>query len=272
MKVLYYLLLLMTAYSCRKDSTSNSNNGNRLIAVSANGKTEETFEYRNDLLTKHSVLGCESIPWDKFEYIYKDGKIEKLNMTLGTGFGDAVIQGYDGCDPLQKTILEEKYEYDNQGRLLRAYSQRESPVFWDYPKQWGSKFQYNANGQIEMEVHFFVFNGIEQVHDSTLLSYDSEGNITQSTWKTGNGNEYVTSYEYDHSLLNPFYQIKQRRYKFSAASNIVNPFTISPKYVVRVGRITRQVLDRKDSLPVRVLENDDDYPFDDGIEYLYTYQ
>lgn len=272
MKVLYYLLLFITAYSCRKDSSNHSSNGNRLVAVSANGKIDETFEYKNDLLIKYSVLGCESIPWDKFEYIYKEGKIEKLIMTLGTGFGDARIQGYDGCDPHQKTILEEKFEYDNRGRLLSTFSQRESPVFWDYPKQWASKFRYNTKGQIEMEVNSFIINGIEQVYDSTLLFYDSEGNITQTIWKPLGGYESVINYEYDHSLLNPFHLIKQRRYNFREAVSVVSPFTVSPKYLVRRGNIIRKVLARKDSLPVRVLENSADYPIEDGVEYVYTYQ
>jgi len=239
MRKFTFLLFLVAVLGCEKDADNGGNADNiRLVSISADNKVYQSFEYSNSRLIKENNFGfCTTTPLDEFAYSYQGSKLDNIDITLRSPYSSSIA----ACDPSAGERSNEKFEYDNAGRLVKITRPMSHTTF-----------QYNAKGQVEKQL-FYASNNLRP-YDSTSFNYDQVGNIIEETH--GQGTSY---YQYDDKK-NPFYLMKQRPGWISA-------FNTSPNNVIKgtgASQFERSILSYTVDLPSRVFEN--------GVEYQYVYK
>jgi RHS Repeat len=235
MKKILFLFLLAAASGCRKDT----DNPILLRQIKLDNNVSQSFEYANGLLLKERWFGfcTNNNPLDEFTYFYRNGRLDKLETNARSVYSSMIA----ACDPASGIKSEEKFEYDNQGRLLKV-TRTSSYVL----------FEYNLDNLVQKQV-LYQTSGVA-INFSTFI-YDSRGNLVEVTDDRGN----VSRYDYDDKK-NPFYLMKQK-------PGWISPFNISPNNVIKATGFTsfeRKITAYHNNLPVRVVEN--------GVNYSYIYQ
>ncbi|PLK44379.1 RHS repeat domain-containing protein [Emticicia sp. TH156] len=239
MKKLFVFSVISLALGCAKPSAEpNPLAGEKkLVALTANNKPNQKFEYNNHLLVKENLfIGCETNPTDEYTYEYKNGRVSRLLTTLRSLYSSSMAL----CDPAAGMKSEETFEYNNAGQLLKVM--RASST---------TEYTYNAKGQVVKQA--VVSNGSAYV---TTYEYDTRGNLIKQTDPGGAS----TYYTYDDKI-NPYYKINHRPQWISA-------FNKSPNNVIKAtGKVSfeRTFSYSTDGYPVEVYE-------DNLVTYKFVYK
>jgi hypothetical protein len=236
---LFLVALLTGLVACEKETIHKTKENGWLKEIRSGDKIHQQFIYKGESLVEEKWFGfeCKDNPTDVFAYIYQQGKITSLQVTLRSLYSSTAAL----CDPATGIHSEENFEYDAQGRLSKTVRNTSYTIY-----------TYNANGFIEKQT---IHSTDGTVQSTTSFRYDAKGNIVQEIDTQGNS----TQYQYDDQP-NPFYLINQRPGWISA-------FNKSPNNVLKVtGAVTfdRTIEYFPNGLPRRVLEN--------GVYYTYHYE
>ncbi len=214
---------------CKKDSVSP---GSRIVSVTVNGKTHQTFEYdvKGRLLWEKEYFSCTTTPMNEYIYTYEDNRLLKVNSTVRTYYSSVV------CDPAKGFSTEEFIGYDNSGKIIKVVRPAGT-----------TDYVYNQQGLVFKKL---LGGGINKLYE---YYYDSRGNVIKEIDAVG----HVTEFEFDSSP-NPFYEHR---------SNVGTPFTMSPNNIIKgkgANNFVRK-FEYKSNMPVKVVE-------DNGQTYEYHYQ
>jgi hypothetical protein len=242
MKKALIALTFSLLLSCKEDSIDQIlTDGNKLVEIKYNGKTNSTFEYQNNKLTKENHFAFCDNPSDEFFYEYQGEKLIQVK-TIFRGFYsnsskicDPNSEGFRSTDTL-------KYENNRITRITRSSSTAAI-----------STFIYNSNGRIEKEI---LSDKSGKIYTETTYKYDFRGNLIEE-----NGQYGKTIYEYDNKV-NPLYLNKSRLHDISA-------FSTSPNNVLKANgasNFERKITEYNNKdLPVKVIENNGNIV----LEYFY---
>ncbi len=226
--VLTFSLLL----GCKENSIDQIlTDGNRLIEIKSNGKTNTTFEYQNNKLIKENHFGICDNPSDEIFYEYQGENLSQVkSISRGIYSNSSTI-----CDPNSEGIRNtDMLEYENN-RIIRITRTLSTSAI--------STFFYNSNGQVNKHVSS---DKSGKIYTETTYKYDSIGNLIEQ-----NGQYGKTNYEYDNKV-NPHYLIKSQLH-------LISPFSTSPNNVLRANgasNFERKITEYNDrDLPVTIIEN-----------------
>lgn len=242
MKKTLTLLIFSLLIGCKESSIDQLlADGNRLVEIKSNGKTNTTFEYQNNKLVKENNFAFCDNPSDEFFYEYQGENLSQVrSITRGFYSNSSKI-----CDPNSEGMRTTEFlEYENN-RVVRITRSLATAAI--------STFIYNSNGLVEKHI---LSDKSGKVYSEKTYKYDFRGNIIEE-----NGQYGKTIYEYDNKV-NPLYLIKSRLHSISAFSN-------SPNNVIRASGVTnfeRKITEYNDKgLPVKVIENNGKLV----LEYIY---
>ncbi len=232
MKKIFILLIFSILISCKDNSIDQIlGEGNRLVEIKNNGKTDATFEYQNNRLIKENHFSSCNNPSDEFFYEYQGEKLTQFKSIMRgiySSFSKICDQSSEG---LRTTDFLE-YENNRITRITRSSSTAAI-----------STFVYNSSGRIEKHI---LSDKSGKVYSETTYKYDFRGNIIEE-----NGQYGKTIYEYDNKV-NPYYLIRSRVHSISA-------FSTSPNNVIKASgtsNFERKITEYNDKdLPVKVIEN-----------------
>ena len=205
--------------------------GNRLVEIKYNGKTNATFEYQNNKLIKENQYSFCDNPSDELFYEYQSDRLSQVkSISRGIYSNSSKI-----CDPNSEGLRSTdtlKYENNRITRITR--SSLTAAI---------STFIHNSNGKVEKEI---LSNNLGEIYTETSYRYDFRGNLIEK-----NGRYGKTTYEYD-SKVNPYYLIKSQ-------PNMISAFTTSPNNVIKASgesNFERKIAEYNDkNLPVTIIEN-----------------
>jgi hypothetical protein len=242
MKKALIALTFSLLLSCKENSIDQIlTDGNKLVEIKSNGKTNSTFEYQNNKLIKENNYSFCDNPSDELFYEYQGEKlIQVKSISRGIYSNSSKI-----CDPNSEGIRNtDMIEYENNRitRITRTLSTASISTFF-----------YNSNGQVNKHV---TSDKSGKVYAETTYKYDLRGNLIEE-----NGQYGKTTYEYDNKV-NPYYLIKSRLHSISA-------FSTSPNNVIKANgasNFERKINEYNDKdLPVKVVENNGNLV----LEYFY---
>ena len=226
--VLTFSLLL----GCKENSIDQILiDGNKLVEIKYNGKTNATFEYQDNKLTKENRFAFCDNPSDELFYEYQSDRLSQVkSISRGIYSNSSKI-----CDPNSvglRTTDTLKYENNRIIRITRSLSTAAI-----------STFIYNSTGRVEREI---LSDKSGKTYTETTYKYDFRGNLVEE-----NGRYGKTVYEYDNRV-NPYYLIKSRLHSISA-------FSTSPNNVIKASgasNFERKVTEYNDrNLPVKIIES-----------------
>jgi hypothetical protein len=240
MKGIWSVCAGILCFSCAYETIQKIPSGARLVQVQVDSQVEQTFEYSSDRLTKEFFFdtSCPANPADQFVYIYRNDRLNKLEMNLRGFYSSASIP----CKSKSEKLFEEFFTYDDRGRITKIAR-----------KNSYSLFEYNENHLVAKEL-LYLSNGTPR--GWKIFDYDPKGNLIRETDSDGN----KTEYEYDNNP-NPFYSMSQR-------PQWISPFNKSPNNVIRaIGttKFERTLTYNTEGFPIEILEAD-------GKVYTYRYR
>jgi hypothetical protein len=242
MKKILILLAFSLLMSCKENSIDQIlTDGNRLIEIKYNGKTNATFEYQNNKLIKENHYSFCDNPSDEFFYEYQGEQLSQVKTIMrGIYSNSSKI-----CDPSSEGLRStDMLEYENN-RIIRITRTLSTASI--------STFLYNSNGRVEKHVSS---DKSGKIYAETTYKYDFRGNLIEE-----NGQYGKTIYEYDNKM-NPYYLIKSRVHSISA-------FSTSPNNVIKAtgfSNFERKITEYNDKdLPIKVIENNGNLM----LEYIY---
>jgi hypothetical protein len=242
MKKIFIVLIFSLLIGCKESSIDQIlTDGNRLVEIKSNGKTNATFEYQNNKLTKENRFAFCDNPSDEFFYEYQGEKLSQVrSITRGFYSNSSKI-----CDPNSEGMRTTDFlEYENN-RIVRITRSLSTAAI--------STFIYNSNGLVEKQI---LSDNSGKVYSETTYKYDFIRNLIEE-----NGQYGKTTYEYDNKV-NPYYLIKSRLHSIS-------PFSTSPNNVLKANgasNFERKITEYNSrNLPVKVIENNGSTV----LEYFY---
>jgi hypothetical protein len=240
MKGIWSVCLGLLCFSCAYETIQKIPAGARLVQVKVNDRIEQSFEYNSDRLTKEFFFdtSCPNHPADQFLYIYRNDRLNKLEMTLHGFYSNSSVP----CHSKAGVSYDEFFKYDETGRIIRISRKNSYSVF-----------EHDADQRITKEL-LYLSNGT--LKNWRTFSYDAKGNLILEIDSNGN----KTEYEYDDKP-NPFYTMTQR-------PQWISPFNKSPNNVIRATgyiKFERTLTYNAEGLPVEILETD-------GRVYVYGYR
>jgi hypothetical protein len=228
--------------SCKENSIDQIlTDGNKLVEIKSNGKTNSTFEYQNNKLIKENHFAFCDNPSDELFYEYQGEKLSQIRSIM-RGFYSNTSKI---CDPNSEGLRNtDMLEYENN-RIIRITRTLSSASI--------STFFYNSNGRVEKHISS---DKSGKIYAETTYRYDLRGNLIEE-----NGQYGKTTYEYDNKV-NPYYLIKSQLNRICA-------FSTSPNNVLKANgtsNFERKITEYNGKgLPVKVIENNGNIV----LEYFY---
>lgn len=242
MKKTLIALIFSLLLSCKENSIDQIlTDGNKLVEIKSNGKTNSTFEYQNNKLIKENGYSFCNNPSDELFYEYQGENLSQVrSISRGIYSNSSKI-----CDPNSEGIRNtDMLEYENN-RITRITRTLSTAAI--------STFFYNSNGRVEKHV---TSDKSGKIYAETTYKYDFRGNLIEENSQYGK-----TTYEYDNKV-NPLYLIKSRLHSISA-------FSTSPNNVLKANgasNFERKITEYNDKdLPVTVIENNGNLV----LKYIY---
>ena len=242
MKKTLIALTFSLLLSCKENSIDQIlTDGNKLVEIKSNGKTNSTFEYQNNKLIKENGYSFCNNPSDELFYEYQGENLSQVrSISRGIYSNSSKI-----CDPNSEGIRNtDMLEYENN-RITRITRTLSTAAI--------STFFYNSNGRVEKHV---TSDKSGKIYAETTYKYDFRGNLIEENSQYGK-----TTYEYDNKV-NPLYLIKSRLHSISA-------FSTSPNNVLKANgasNFERKITEYNDKdLPVTVIENNGNLV----LKYIY---
>ena len=180
LKIIAPFILVCFLISCKKEDSTN-NNGNtsskiktyREDVIAGTEHDSATFDVGYDNSDRIISLISESNPGDKFLYSYGTGK---NTMDI---YNSGVLSIHNEFYLDSRSFIDSAFQYN------------------DTQDTSSDKYVYNSANQLIKDIFYDIEDGVATIDDETDYTWNSDGNISQST-----DGSATNSYEYYTDKLN----------------------------------------------------------------------